>query len=125
MARVVNLPSHATSCDFHPFLHSLLLGKFIIYMIHAYAHTDTTVVIPTRTSCCYTAGLVTGQALLWSLPNRDCLLELRCDSKILRPTPINRIVWSPEGNWFGASRCTMCHSVHNLDAESDLIALAR
>ena len=27
VARVVNLPSHATSCDFHPFLHSLLLGE--------------------------------------------------------------------------------------------------
>ena len=55
----------------------------------------------------HAAGTVTGQALLWSLPNRDCLLELRCDSKILRSTPINRIVWSPEGNWFGAS-CQPC-----------------
>ena len=29
MARVVNLPSHATSCDFHPFLHTLLLGTLL------------------------------------------------------------------------------------------------
>ena len=27
VARIVSLPSQATSCDFHPFLHSLLLGE--------------------------------------------------------------------------------------------------
>ncbi len=40
VARVVNLPSHATSCDFHPFLHSLLLGKLLLQIcLHTYRMT--------------------------------------------------------------------------------------
>ena len=49
------------------------------------------------------AGTVSGDVLLYTLSSRECLLELSCASELLTESvAVNRIVWGPEGNCFGA-----------------------
>ena len=54
---------------------------------------------------CCAAGTATGDVLLWTLSAPECLLKMRCSSKLFTGTvAVNRIVWSPEGNCFGEAR---------------------
>ena len=49
------------------------------------------------------AGTAAGEVLLYTLSSRECLLELSCASKVLTESvAVNRIVWGPEGDCFGA-----------------------
>lgn len=46
-------------------------------------------------------GTVSGHVLLWALGPRQRLLELPCDSDLLRKAAITRVVWSADGSTFG------------------------
>ncbi len=59
-------------------------------------------------------GTVSGHVLLWALGPRQCLLELPCDSGLLRAAAITRITWSPDGSVFGECKALIVHTEHVL-----------
>ncbi len=49
-------------------------------------------------------GTTSGQVLLWALGPSQQLLDLQCESNLLRnKTSVSRVVWSPDGGVFGAA----------------------